>query len=275
MISAIQKTEDGTINLTITIPWKRIEETRKEVVEQLSKEVQLPGFRKGKAPKKLIEEKIDPEKVREEVLRNLLPQTYSEAVKEHSLNPIVNPQIHVEKLEDGKDWQYVAMTCELPEVDLGNYKDEVKKVTAKSKIAIPGKEPEQVSFDEISKAILGTVKIKIPRIILEREVDRLLSQTLDEVKKLGLTLDQYLSSTGRTTESLRKEYEAKATNDINLEFALGKISDTENIKVSDEELNKAINEAKTPDERKNLEANKYLLASIIRQRKTLEFLRSL
>lgn len=275
MISAVQKTEDGTINLTVTIPSKRIEDTKKEVVEAFVKEMQLPGFRKGKAPKKLIEEKIDPEKVREEILRKLLPQTYTEAVKEHNLNPIVSPQIHVDKLDEGKDWQYTALTCELPEISLGDYKEEIKKVTAKGKIVIPGKEPQPAPFEDISKAILDSVEVKIPKIILDREVDRLLSQTLDEIKKLGLTLDQYLASTGKTSESLRNEYEAKATNDIKLEFSLGKISDSENIIVSDEEINKTIQEAKTPEERKNLESNRYLLASIIRQRKTLEFLRNL
>lgn len=275
MISAIQKTEDGTINLTITIPWKRVEEARKDVIEELSEDTQLPGFRKGKAPKKLIEEKLDPEKIREEVLRKLLPQTYLEATKENNINPIVSPQIHVEKLDDDKDWQYTAATCEMPEIDLDNYKDEVKKITAKGKIIIPGKESQSVPFEEISKAILDSVKVKISRIILNREVDRLLSQTLDDIKKLGLSLDQYLASTGKTTESLRSEYEAKATSDIKLEFSLAKIADTEKITVADEEIEKTIKEAKTEEERKNLEANKYLLATIIRQRKTLEFLRSL
>lgn len=275
MISAIQKTEDGTINLTVTIPISRVDEIRKEVFEAFSKEAELPGFRKGKAPKKLIEEKLDKDKIKEEVLRKLFPQTYLEAIKEHNLNPIVSPQIHVQSLEEDKDWQYTAQTCEMPQVDLGKYKDEVKKVTAKGKIIVPGKKEEPVSFEEISKAILGSVEVKIPKLILDREVDRLLSQTLDEVKKLGLTLDQYLASTGKTAEALRAEYEAKAQNDIKLEFSLAKISDSEGITVSDDEIEKAVNEAKSDQERKSLEANKYLLATIIRQRKTLEFLRSL
>lgn len=275
MISAIQKTEDGTVNLTVTIPWKRIEDAKKEVVEVLSREAELPGFRKGKAPKKLVEEKLSDDKIKEEVLRKLLPQTYLEATNEHKLNPVVSPQIHVQAVEEGKDWQYTATTCESPEIELGNYKEEVKKVTAKGKIIVPGKKEEPVSFDEIARAILGTIKIKIPKIILEREVDRLLSQTLDEIKRLGLTLDQYLASTGKNPEILRNEYEAKASNDIKLEFALAKISDSENVQVSQEEIEKAINEAKTDQERKSLEANKYLLATIIRQRKTLEFLRNL
>jgi len=275
MISAIQKTEDGTINLTVTIPVSRVEDARKAVVESFSKEAELPGFRKGKAPKKLVEEKLDEEKIKEEVLRKLLPQTYLEATKEHNLNPIVSPQIHVQKLDEDKDWQYVAVTCEMPEIDLEKYKEEVKKVTAKGKIIVPGKEPQPVSFEEISRAILSSVKIKIPKLILGREVDRLLSQTLDEIKRLGMTLDQYLASTGKNAEQLRVEYEAKAENDIRLEFALAKISDSENITVTDEEINNAIKESKTDEERKSLEQNRYLLATVIRQRKTLEFLRSL
>lgn len=276
MISAIQKLEDGTISLTITIPSNRVEEVKKEVLDSLVAEAELPGFRKGKAPRNLVEEKLDKEKVKEDVLRKLLPQTYLEAIKEHNLNPIVSPQIHVTALDESKDWQYTALTCEAPQVDLGPYKENIKKVTAKSKIVVPGqKEPEPVSFDELTKGLLASVKITVPKLILQGETDRLLSQTLDEIKKLGMTLDQYLASTGKNPESLRAEYEQKAQRDIKLEFSLQKVADTEKINVSDEEIDKAVKEAKTEEERKSLEANKYLLATIIRQRKTLEFLRSL
>ena len=275
MISAIQKLEDGTINLTVTIPWNRVEQTRKLVVEEISKNAQIPGFRKGKAPQKLIEGNLDEAKIKEEILKKLLPQTYLEAINENKLNPIISPQIHVEKLEDGKDWQFVAQTCESPGVELGSYKEDVKKVTAKSKIVIPGKEPQPTSFEDITKELLNSVKVKIPKIIIEREVQRLLSQTLDEIRRLGLTLDQYLQSTGKTSESLRSDYEEKASNDIKLEFALQKIAEVEKITVSDQEIEEAIKKSKTEEERKNLEANKYLLASILRQQKTLDFLRNL
>lgn len=275
MISAIEKLEDGTINLTITIPWSRVKQTEQVVIDEFVSQAELPGFRKGKAPKKLVEDKLDKEKIKEEVLKKLLPQTYMEAINEHKLNPIITPLIHVSKVDEGKDWQYVAKTCESPTIELGNYKDSIKTVTAKTKIVIPGKEKQEVGFDEIAKAIFESVKIKIPKLIIDREVDRLLSQMLDEIRRLGMTLDQYLASTGKTTELLRKEYEDKAELDIKLEFALQKIAETEGIKVNDNEITEAINKAKTPEERKNLESNKYLLATVIRQQKTLEFLRSL
>lgn len=276
MISAIQKLEDGTINLTITIPVARVEKTQQEVMEEFVQNAELPGFRKGKAPKDLVLEKVDKEHLKEKILKKLLPQTYMEALKEHNLSPIVSPQIHVRELADGKDWQYTALTCEFPQIDLGTYKDNIKKITARKKIIVPGKkEEEPITFEEITKEVLASVKVTIPKLIIGSEVDRLLSHMIDDVKKLGLTLDQYLASTGKTAETLRAEYEAKAISDIKLEFALQKIADSENIKVTDEEIDKTIKEAKTEDERKNLEANKYLLATVIRQRKTLDFLRSL
>ncbi len=275
MISAIQKQEDQTITLTVTIPWTEVKNTRETVLSDYAKNTQLPGFRKGKAPKKLVEDKIDEEKVKEEVLKKLLPQFYLQAINEHKINPVIAPRVHVEKLEEEKDWQFIAVTCEAPEIKLGDYKSNVKKVTAKSKIIIPGKEPVEVSFDDIVKELLASVEVKIPRIIIEGEVERLLSQTLDEVKKLGITLDQYLSSTGRKAEDLRKEYEQKAENDIKLEFVLQKIAQAENIKVEDKEVEEAIRQAKNETERQNLQANKYLLASILRQQKTLDFLKNL
>ena len=175
-------------------------------------------------------------------------------------------------MTEGKDWKFSALTCEAPEIELKDYKDSIKKLTAKAKIIIPGKEQKSVPFNEIVAELLKSVSVKIPRIIIEQEVDRLLSQTLDEIKRLGLTLDQYLASTGKTIEDLRKEYEQKAENDVKLEFTLEKIAQTEKITVEEKE---AINKAPNDAERKNLESNRYLLASILRQQKTLDFLRNL
>jgi FKBP-type peptidyl-prolyl cis-trans isomerase (trigger factor) len=275
MKSILDRQEDGTIKLSITIPWSVVKKAKEETVAAHVDSSQLPGFRKGKAPKKLVEENIDQDHLREEVLRKLLPEGYVEALKEHDLKPILNPKIHVQKLEDDKDWTFEAFTAEAPEITLGDYKEAVKNVTAKSKIVVPGKEQIPASFEDIAKVILEIAKVRIPKIIIEQEVDRLLAQTLDEVKRLGLTLDQYLASTGRNTEALRQEYEKKAENDIKLEFLLQKIAEDEKIVVEDKEIDEAITQAKTDAEKQNLQNNRYLLASIIRQQKTLDFLRSL
>lgn len=291
MISAMQKEPNGTIRLTITIPSSDVKKTWDEVVDEAVKNAELPGFRKGKAPKNLVEEKADREKIREEVLKKLLPLAYTQAIKTHEIKPIINPKIHVEKIEDpqtlseqseSKGWQFTALTCEQPAIKLNNYKDKIKSITAKSKIVIPGKpfgeaqgKEQEVKFEDIVKALLESVTALIPEILVDNETDRLLSQTLEDVKKLGLTLDQYLTSTGKNPQILREEYRKKAENDIKLEFALQKIAEEEKITVEEKEISEAILAAKTEDEKKNLESNRYLLASILRQQKTLDFLKNL
>lgn len=273
--STIERKEDGTIQLKITVPWTDLEQIKEEIITKAVEEAEITGFRKGKAPKDLVEKKLDQGKIKEEMLRKVLPQAYIQAVQQHNINPIINPKIHVDKLEDGNDWEITALTCEIPEVKLNNYKETVQKITAKSKIIIPGKEKQEPSMDELINALIESTTIKIPSLIVEQEIDRMLSQMLDEIKRLGLTLDQYLASTNKKVEDLRAEYQKKAETDIKLEFVLQKVAETEKIIVEDKEIEEAIQKAKNPIERKNLEKNRYVLASILRQQKTLDFLKNL
>lgn len=275
MASQITKTPDGTITLTIPLPQDEVKKMWEQVVSKAVENAELPGFRKGKAPRNLVEEKLDRGHLQEDTLRELLPKAYADAVTEHKLKPIMNPRIHVTKIEEGQDWEFQAVLCEIPVIDLNGYKKAVSDVTAKSKIVVPGKEQQEVNMDELIRAILDSVKVTIPQVLIDGEVDRLLSQMLDEVKSLGLSLDQYLSSTHKTIDQLRKDYEDRAKGDIAFEFALQQIAEEENITVEQKEVEEAINKAKDDTEKKNLEANMYLLASILRQQKTLDFLKHL
>jgi FKBP-type peptidyl-prolyl cis-trans isomerase (trigger factor) len=275
--SLIDRQTDGTIKLTISIPQEKINKARDEAVEELAKDANVAGFRKGMAPKKMVEEKLNPEHIREGIMKKLLPQAYMEAVQEHNVRPIMNPQMHVEKVEEEGDWVFNALTCEMPEIDPGPYKTNVKKVTAKSKIIVPGKEEEnkKPNLEDIVKAVLESAKLQVPKVLVDQETDRLLSQLLSDIKRLGLSLEQYLGSTKRSAEDLRTEYAKRAEEDIKLEFVLQKIAEVEKITVDDKEIEEAIDKAKDPAERQNLESNKYLLASILRQQKTLDFLMNL
>ena len=271
----IEKLEDGTIKITITLPKEDVEKTRLEVVDEYVKTANLPGFRQGKAPAAMVEEKIDKEKLKEDILKKLLPVAYTHAVQENKIRPIMNPKIHINKLENGQDWEFTALTCEEPELDLGEYKKNIIDLTAKSKIIVPGKEEKKASNEELMKVIIDSVKAKIPAILIEQEADKLLSQLLNDIKKLGLNLDQYLASTNRNPEALRTEYSKRAEDDIKLEFALHKIAEAENITVDPKEVDEAIQKAHDDEERARLEANRYLLSAILRQQKTIDFLLNL
>ncbi len=290
MTTALQKHSDGTIELTITIPWPDVAKTYDHVVDEMVANAELPGFRKGKAPRAKVEEKLDKTKVYEEVLKHLIPDVYGKTVAEHKLRPIVTPKIELKEATENKDWIIRAITCEKPTVTLGEYKKAIQDVKASKakKIWVPGKdlpaqagepkekpEDRKPTLDELLKALFDNVKVSLPAMLLEHEVNRLLSDLIDQTKKLGLTVEQYLASTQRTVESVRKEYEEQSRRTLTLEFSLEEVADKEGILVSDDDIDAVIKTAKTDEEKAALEKQRYYLAQVLRRQKTLDFLAGL
>lgn len=275
---SVNRLSDSSIEIKICVPWNDVEKIRKDVVDKLAQTITVPGFRPGKAPKNQALSKIPKEKVQEEMLKIILTNEYTKAVKDNNIKPIINPKIHIEAFEEGTPLEFEAITCEEPIVELGNYKDIVKKITAPSKIVLPGKDPsagsgqEKVPLDDVIKAALSATTTNIPRVLVEQETNRLLSQLLDEIKRLGVSLDQYLASRSKNSDQLRAEYEEKAKSDIKLEFMLRKIADIEKIVVEQKDIETALATIEDQNQRKEIAQNPYMLAGIIRQQKTLDFL---
>ncbi len=280
--SILAKTATGEVQLTITIPASEVKSAYDKAFEEIAKELELPGFRKGKAPKKLVEEKIDKSKVYERVLQTLVPQAYIEAVKEHNLKPILSPKVELLKAKEGEDWEIRATTCEAPEVSLGNYKDEIRKSLAPTKIWTPATQKSQKSTEitedeKTQKAIqklLEIVKVDLPEMLVEDEVSRTLANLINQTNTLGLTIDQYLSSIGKTAQSLRAEYKEKIVGQLKLQFALDEIAEKEKIEVSDKEADDLIKATGDEKLKQNLNEpfQKEYLKGILRRRKSLDFL---
>lgn len=282
MTVAVNRLANGTIELTITIPWSEIQITYDQVVEDFVKEAELPGFRKGKAPRDLVEKQLDKTKVYEEVLKRIVPKAYADAIKQENLTPIISPRIEVIAAKEDADWQFRAQTCEKPEVKLGNYQETISKLKKEksTKIWVPGEKKEEgkppgPTIDEILNVLLETNQVQVPTVLVEDEANRMLSRLIDQTQKLGLTVEQYLVAQNKTTESLRAEYSQRAKTNLALEFILEAIADQEKIEVNDEEIEKVIKAAKDHKEQEALRAQKYYLATILRKQKTLDHVKSL
>ena len=248
--------------------------------------MEVEGFRKGKAPHDIALKNVDQGKVYGEVVNEVLPEAYAQAVREHNLTPVVSPKIQIVTAEENKDWVFKATGAEKPEVELNNYKDEIKTINSKGKIWTPGegtkeetpeektaKESQRVS--EVIEKLLAVAKVELPDLLVEEEVSRLLSQLVDDVRKAGLTIDQYLASTGRKIEDLQDQYRLQAERALKLEFILGKIAEEEKLTVSEQELNKVMEKETDPKAKEALKNQAYLLASVLRREKTLNYLLSL
>lgn len=277
MNNSYETAPDGTITLTLTIPWTEIQSTYQVVLTETAGAAEIAGFRKGKAPKQIVEDSVDKTKVYEETIKRLIPKAYTDAITAAKISPIMMPQVELKEAQEGKDWVVTAKTCQRPTVELLDYKKAVSELKARtsSKIVVPGKEEEAKkgpSVDEVLDAILSSVKATIPGILLEHEVTHQLSQLVDQTKRLGLTVEQYLASTGKTVDSLREEFKKQAERNLTIEFALETIADAEKVAVAPEEVESLIKTAKTPEEKTALEGQKYYLASLIRRQKTVDLL---
>ncbi|MFH1840845.1 MAG: trigger factor [Candidatus Shapirobacteria bacterium] len=276
MTTALNRLADGTVELTINIPWPKVKAEYEKVVQAAVEKAEVKGFRKGKAPRDLVEKQLDKNKLYEEVIRLLLPTVYTEAAKEHQLKPIVSPHIKVLSLEENKDWQIQAITSELPTVELGDYQKTLRHEMAAGKIIVPGKKEEPEKEDQqltkIFQILLKTAKLILPQILVEDEVNRMLARLIDQTNKLGLTVEQYLSSIGKTTEQLRTEYTQQAQETLKLELILSKIADEEKIQIDESEIDKMI--AAAPDEGSRSQMEKpeqrLYLKQLLRKQKVVE-----
>lgn len=264
---------DGTIELNITVPVEVVQKERVKIEKFFIENVTIPGFRKGKAPLEISRKNLNEEKIREELIREVITNEYKKAVEKYKLQPIITPQIHIEAFEPDKDLKFTAEVAEEPKVELGDYKKAIQQISSKSKIVVEkGKEPQKPSIDDIITAGITKAKIIIPNVIIEREVNRLLSQMIDEIKMLGMTLESYLESKKITVEDLRAEYKVRAQKDIILEFFLRKVADEEKITVTADDITEAIAKIEDKTQQEEVKRNPYLVASIIRQQKTIDFL---
>ena len=280
----LNKLPDNSAEILVKVPWEEVEKEYQKALEELQKEATLPGFRKGKAPKAQVEKSIGKEKIYQEVIEQLIPRLYQEALTSQKINPIISPKVELVAAQEGKDWEIKFTTAEKPTVDLGNYQEEIKKINTKGKIWTPESEEkknpeekekeEREKLNQIIETLLEESKVILPDILLENDVNQRLAGLIEKTEKLGLTLEQYLASLGKTVAEIRREYEEESRRNWQLELILAKIADEEKITVSDEEIDQFI--AKTPQsDQKALEQQRYLIAAMLRQQKTLNFLKNL
>lgn len=280
--AVLARTEDGTIQLTLTIPNELVQAKKEEALKTLAEKLEIPGFRKGKAPVDLAEKRIDKQDLYNEMLSRMLPDVYADAVEEHKLRPILAPHFEILSVsEENDNWIVRATTCELPTVDVGDYKKTIRGELQAGSIVLPGQEnkegPEDAETKEqkVLEAIIKNTKAQIPGILIEEEVNHKLSRLVDQTQKLGLTVEQYLASTGKNIESLRTELAQQAQEAITLELALNEIANEENVEVRETEVEQVIKVSGSPTEQEVNPQQKSMIAGVIKRRKALDKLVSL
>ncbi|MGM0603516.1 MAG: trigger factor [Bacillota bacterium] len=115
--------EGNRVQLEVEIEEEKVEEALEKAYRKVVKDISIPGFRKGKAPRKIVEKRYGEEVLHKDALDILIPQGYSKALEETGIEPIAQPEIEDFYIASGEPATFKAVVEVKPEVELGEYKN--------------------------------------------------------------------------------------------------------------------------------------------------------
>ena len=118
----VEKLEKNMAKLTIEVSAEELEKAIESVYQRSKKNISVPGFRKGKVPRKMIERMYGKEVFYEDAVNDLLPDAYEDALEECEEEIVSSPKIEVIQVEAGKPLIFTAEVATKPEIGLGKYK---------------------------------------------------------------------------------------------------------------------------------------------------------
>lgn len=121
MKSDVETISPTRVKLTIEVPFDEMKDSLDAAYGRIGKQVSIPGFRKGKVPARIIEQRFGRGAVLEEAVNDALPKAYDEAVREHKVIPVGQPTVDVTEIEDGKHLAFTAEVDVRPEFDLPEF----------------------------------------------------------------------------------------------------------------------------------------------------------
>lgn len=152
----VEKVSETAVKLTVSVPFAELEGEIQQAYTRIAKQVNIPGFRKGKVPSSIIDQRFGRGAVLEEALNQAIPAAYDKAVRENDLKPVAQPNIDVTELKDGEEVKFTAEVEVRPEFDLPAY--DSLKIEVEAADVTPEKVDEQVDALRARFATLNTVE---------------------------------------------------------------------------------------------------------------------
>ena len=123
MTSTFEKLSSNKVKLNFTVEPEKFEEGVKKAYQKMVKKINIPGFRRGKAPMKVIEAHYGESVFYEDAFDAIFPEIYQEALKEHNVEVVDRPELDVEQIGRGKELKFSVEVFVRPDVTLGEYKN--------------------------------------------------------------------------------------------------------------------------------------------------------
>ena len=295
-------------SITITLKWTILEPVYKKTVSSFAKDIKAEGFRVGKAPLAIVEQKVGLEKIIDQVLKELLPEAYEVEIKKSDKKPITTPEFNPISLEKNKDWVLEAHFSPIPEVKLGDYKKVTKKAKtealkfieernkaikkeateckneakdhdhAKAHQELTDQEKKEINLQHIFKELVANFAPSIGELLLRQETQAEFERLVEQLKQYKISVEDYLKKRQITIEQLSQELAGTVLSRLQLDFIMAEISKTEKLEIKDEEVKAELIKITNLKMRQDIEKNQNYLNQIkanLLQQKTLTLLLTL
>jgi trigger factor len=325
--TTIKKLDKSEIEIVGAIEVAEFEKYEEKALERVGERLELPGFRKGKAPTAEVKKNVPEMELLEEMAELALMENYMKILEENKIDAIGRPQIAITKIAKGSDLEFKIVTAVLPELKMPDYKkiagSEAKKSDFKKEIIVDEKDVEKTilelrkmraeqargashdghenmteeehtkvhatpteaipeseypafddefaktfgdfkTADELKEKIRKNMKMEkeveqkdklrlaiveeivkqaegeIPEILINSETDKIMYRLEADITNAGLKIEDYLKQINKTDEDLRKEWRADAEKRAKLQMIIHTISEKENLKPTEEEIEKDV-----------------------------------
>ena len=118
---SVEKLPGSVALVEVDFSWDELEKASDKAYRKLVQKIDIRGFRRGKAPRSLVERQLGKEYIYQEGLDDLMNETYRTAIKEHDITPLAQPEIDAPVLELGQPYHFSLKVPVLTPVELGDY----------------------------------------------------------------------------------------------------------------------------------------------------------
>ena len=183
--SEIKKLPESQVEITVSVSWDEWEKYIEQAAVDYSKEIKIEGFRAGKAPRNMVEQKVGKGALLDAAAQRAVQGTYPKVVKDNKIDAIGSPKAEIIKLAEGNTLEYKCITAVVPEVSLKPWKNAVEKINKEH-----AKKNAEVSNEEVQKELEEIAKSRVQHFTVEREAQDGDNVTLSfEVKKDGVPIE--------------------------------------------------------------------------------------
>src|SRR6478735_10847404 len=121
--SALETVNPTRVKMTVEVSYEELKPSLDAAYKTIGQQIQVPGFRKGKVPTRIIDQRVGRGAVLQEAVNEALPQFYGQAVDENNVRPLGQPEVDITEVpaEEGQDLKFTAEVDVRPEIELPDY----------------------------------------------------------------------------------------------------------------------------------------------------------